>query len=213
MIDAAKIKEYIGAKWATDGTGDVIEQLKQFIAIPNVSPAYDAEWAKNGLQEKVVDLMSTWVQAQVRTLPPCAVCVVTDTSPSPPLCSPSRGSRSRCCARRAAPRSSSSRSRPTRAARATCSCVRAAWPAMGREGSHTHPADGHLDKQPPLTNWHEGLGPYKPVIRDGKLCVARGACRRATLTRSLFLRHRENVPCCAFSYHLPFPSTGCVVRC
>lgn len=29
---------------------------------------------------------------------------------------------------------------------------------------------GHLDKQPPLTDtWAEGLHPYKPVIKDGKL--------------------------------------------
>jgi len=27
---------------------------------------------------------------------------------------------------------------------------------------------GHLDKQPPLLPWAEGLHPYKPVIRDGK---------------------------------------------
>jgi len=35
---------------------------------------------------------------------------------------------------------------------------------------------GHLDKQPPLTNdWEEGLGPYKPVIQDGKLYGRGGA--------------------------------------
>jgi len=29
---------------------------------------------------------------------------------------------------------------------------------------------GHLDKQPPLTeSWDEGLGPYTPVLKDGKL--------------------------------------------
>jgi len=28
---------------------------------------------------------------------------------------------------------------------------------------------GHLDKQPPLDGWREGLGPYNPVIVDGKL--------------------------------------------
>ena len=28
---------------------------------------------------------------------------------------------------------------------------------------------GHLDKQPPLNGWEEGLGPYTPVIRDDKL--------------------------------------------
>jgi acetylornithine deacetylase/succinyl-diaminopimelate desuccinylase-like protein len=28
---------------------------------------------------------------------------------------------------------------------------------------------GHLDKQPPLEGWHEDLGPWKPVIKNGKL--------------------------------------------
>ena len=33
---------------------------------------------------------------------------------------------------------------------------------------------GHLDKQPPMEGWHEGLGPWKPVIKDGRL-YGRGA--------------------------------------
>ena len=34
---------------------------------------------------------------------------------------------------------------------------------------------GHLDKQPEFTGWHEGLGPWEPVIRDGKLYGRGGA--------------------------------------
>jgi acetylornithine deacetylase/succinyl-diaminopimelate desuccinylase-like protein len=33
---------------------------------------------------------------------------------------------------------------------------------------------GHLDKQPEFTGWHAGLGPWEPVLRDGKL-YGRGA--------------------------------------
>ncbi|GAB3674940.1 M20/M25/M40 family metallo-hydrolase [Saccharopolyspora tripterygii] len=33
---------------------------------------------------------------------------------------------------------------------------------------------GHLDKQPPVGGWSEGLGPWTPVVRDGKL-YGRGA--------------------------------------
>lgn len=33
---------------------------------------------------------------------------------------------------------------------------------------------GHMDKQPEFTGWHEGLGPWEPVIRDGRL-YGRGA--------------------------------------
>jgi acetylornithine deacetylase/succinyl-diaminopimelate desuccinylase-like protein len=33
---------------------------------------------------------------------------------------------------------------------------------------------GHLDKQPEFTGWHDGLGPWEPVIRNGRL-YGRGA--------------------------------------
>jgi acetylornithine deacetylase/succinyl-diaminopimelate desuccinylase-like protein len=34
---------------------------------------------------------------------------------------------------------------------------------------------GHLDKQPEMTGWSEGLGPWEPVLRDGKLYGRGGA--------------------------------------
>eukprot|EP00164_Ancoracysta_twista_P007292 GFYU01010324.1.p1 GENE.GFYU01010324.1~~GFYU01010324.1.p1 ORF type:complete len:474 (-),score=170.33 GFYU01010324.1:80-1501(-) len=34
---------------------------------------------------------------------------------------------------------------------------------------------GHMDKQPPFDGWEEGLGPWTPVIRDGKLYGRGGA--------------------------------------
>jgi len=34
---------------------------------------------------------------------------------------------------------------------------------------------GHLDKQPEFTGWADGLGPWQPVIRDGKLYGRGGA--------------------------------------
>jgi acetylornithine deacetylase/succinyl-diaminopimelate desuccinylase-like protein len=34
---------------------------------------------------------------------------------------------------------------------------------------------GHMDKQPEMTGWHEGLGPWTPVIKDGKLYGRGGA--------------------------------------
>ena len=34
---------------------------------------------------------------------------------------------------------------------------------------------GHLDKQPEMTGWREGLGPWMPVIEDGKLYGRGGA--------------------------------------
>lgn len=34
---------------------------------------------------------------------------------------------------------------------------------------------GHLDKQPPMHGWEEGLGPWQPVLRDGRLYGRGGA--------------------------------------
>ncbi len=34
---------------------------------------------------------------------------------------------------------------------------------------------GHLDKQPPMTGWEDGLGPWTPVLREGKLYGRGGA--------------------------------------
>src|ERR1700733_14238478 len=34
---------------------------------------------------------------------------------------------------------------------------------------------GHLDKQPEMTGWAEGLGPWEPVLKDGKLYGRGGA--------------------------------------
>ncbi|MEC3980663.1 M20/M25/M40 family metallo-hydrolase [Amycolatopsis sp. H20-H5] len=44
----------------------------------------------------------------------------------------------------------------------------------GAEGKGTVLMYGHLDKQPPVGGWSEGLGPWTPVIRDGRL-YGRGA--------------------------------------
>ena len=38
-----------------------------------------------------------------------------------------------------------------------------------RDTSRTVFFYGHLDKQPPANGWSEGLGPWEPVIRDGRL--------------------------------------------
>lgn len=43
------------------------------------------------------------------------------------------------------------------------------------EGSDCVLMYGHLDKQPPFEGWHDGTGPYTPVIKDGRLYGRGGA--------------------------------------
>jgi acetylornithine deacetylase/succinyl-diaminopimelate desuccinylase-like protein len=45
----------------------------------------------------------------------------------------------------------------------------------GAEGAGTVLLYGHLDKQPEMTGWMEGTGPWIPVIRDGRLYGRGGA--------------------------------------
>jgi acetylornithine deacetylase/succinyl-diaminopimelate desuccinylase-like protein len=42
-------------------------------------------------------------------------------------------------------------------------------------GSETVLLYGHLDKQPEMVGWEEGLGPWSPVLRDGRLFGRGGA--------------------------------------
>ncbi len=49
-------------------------------------------------------------------------------------------------------------------------------PATGPEtGADTVLLYGHLDKQPEMTGWDEGLGPWTPVLKDDKLFGRGGA--------------------------------------
>ena len=48
-------------------------------------------------------------------------------------------------------------------------------PAKGAENTGTVLLYGHLDKQPEMTGWADGLGPWTPVIREGKLYGRGGA--------------------------------------
>lgn len=65
------------------------------------------------------------------------------------------------------------------------------------ETSETVLMYGHMDKQPPLLPWDEGLGPYSPVLRDGKLYGRGGADDGYALccaVESVAALKRNNVP-------------------
>ncbi|HEX6346865.1 M20/M25/M40 family metallo-hydrolase [Umezawaea sp.] len=47
-------------------------------------------------------------------------------------------------------------------------------PASGSSVEGTTVLYGHLDKQPPVADWSPGLGPWTPVVKDGRL-YGRGA--------------------------------------
>ena len=53
--------------------------------------------------------------------------------------------------------------------------IEAPGDASSHIGDDTVLLYGHLDKQPEMTGWSEGLGPWEPVIRDDKLYGRGGA--------------------------------------
>src|SRR3954465_16067858 len=48
-------------------------------------------------------------------------------------------------------------------------------PGTGAASGDTVLLYGHLDKQPEMSGWREGLGPWVPVMQDGKLYGRGGA--------------------------------------
>ncbi len=127
--------DLVGQLWEDD----ILPALTDYIAIPNVSPAYDADWAAKGHMADAVELVRAWCAArpiegltvEVHELAGRTPVVVVDV------------------------------------------------PAAG--GGPRAGADdvvllyGHLDKQPPMAGWLDGLGPWSPVRRGERLYGRGGA--------------------------------------
>jgi len=90
--------------------------------------------------------------------------------------------------------------------------------STGAEAAGTVLVYGHLDKQPEMTGWAEGLGPWKPVVRDGKLYgrggaddgyavfAAVAALRELAETKRAHARIAVLIECCEESGSTDFPA-------
>lgn len=125
---------------------DIVGQLSHYIGIPAKSPMFDADWAKHGFLDTVLQDAATWVQAQ--RVPGLTLEVIRLDGRTPVLFFE-------------VPASSGSLAEPTqRASGATPPTV---------------VMYGHLDKQPEFTGWRNDLGPWTPKYEDGKLYGRGGA--------------------------------------
>ena len=126
------ISEHVERVWADD----IMPALQRYIAIPNVSASYDADWEAHGHMEEAVQLVRDWCAARpidgltvdVQRIPgrtPLIVCEVPATDPA--------------------------------------------------LADRTVLLYGHLDKQPEMTGWRDGLGPWTPVIEGDRLYGRGGA--------------------------------------
>lgn len=59
-VNVSEARAQVAAQW----DDSVLDALKKYVAIPNQSPGFDPDWETNGHQDKAVDLLVQWVQAQ-----------------------------------------------------------------------------------------------------------------------------------------------------
>lgn len=112
-----------------------LPSLEDYIRIPNVSPAFDPEWAGNGHLDRAVTHVARWCEAVAPDRADVEVLRLEGRTP--------------------------------------VILVEVAPAYAGDTG--TVLLYGHVDKQPPMRPWADGLDPYEPVIRDGRLYGRGGA--------------------------------------
>lgn len=59
-FDAKALARFVDAKW----DDDIVPRLVEYIAIPNKSPMFDADWVKHGYMDQAVALMEGWAKRQ-----------------------------------------------------------------------------------------------------------------------------------------------------
>lgn len=150
-MDISKTRDFVEHTW----TKSIIPSLKEYLTIPNQSPAYDQSWNTNGYMDQAVELIAKWLRAQ--EVPGLTLDVIRLTGRTPLL-----------------------------------------FIEIPGDSGETVLLYGHLDKQPPLEGWNEGLGPWTPVIKEGRLYGRGGAddgyAAFASLTAIKALK-QQGMPC------------------
>jgi len=146
------------AKWVEERFAtSIVPTLQKYIAIPNKSPAFDAQWKQAGHMARAVELLSGWAR---EAMPEGATLEVVQLGERTPV-------------------------------------IFIDVPGTSGVAGDTVLLYGHLDKQPEMTGWREGLGPWQPVLEGDKLYGRGGAddgyAIFASLTALAALR-RERVP-------------------
>ncbi len=154
-MNLADLKPFIDHKWSDE----LLPRLIDYIRIPAKSPSFDASWSAHGHLARVISEAKAWAEAQ---------------------------------AGGASSEPSGNRSGSTSAAKAggvlagmkieiieiegKTPCIFFDVPStQGVGNAQTVLFYGHLDKQPEMSGWREDLGPWKPVVEEGKLYGRGGA--------------------------------------
>ena len=136
-LNAAALQNHVDASWQER----ILPALMKYVEVPAKSPAFDPDWARHGLIDRVLQDAADWVAA--RRVPGLSLEVIrlndAQGRPRTPVLFfelPASGGRDGSPA-----------------------------PASGQ----TVLMYGHLDKQPEFNGWRNDLGPWTPKIEDGKL--------------------------------------------
>ena len=129
-------------------TKEIIPTLTDYIRIPNKSPAFDRDWAAHGYMDKAVELFTGWARPKVAKLPGASLEVVRLPGRTPVIFIE----------------------------------IPASDGTQEKSGGKANGAKddrvllyGHLDKQPEMTGWLDGYGPWIPRLEGDKLYGRGGA--------------------------------------
>ena len=136
-LNAPQALEEVSRAW----DDDIVHRLEDYIRIPAKSPAFDADWAKNGFIDTALWDAATWVQSQ--KVEGLTLDIIRLEGRTPVLFFEIPAS--------------SGESGPSASSEATA------------YAKQTVLMYGHLDKQPEFTGWRNDLGPWTPKYEDGKL--------------------------------------------
>ena len=125
----------------------IVPELQRYIAVPAKSPMFDPDWAAHGLLERVLQSAADWVRAQQVPDLQLEIVRLNDAQGKPRT--------------------------PVLFFELPASEGKDGTPAPA--SGQTVLMYGHLDKQPEFNGWRSDLGPWTPVIDDGKLYGRGGA--------------------------------------
>jgi acetylornithine deacetylase/succinyl-diaminopimelate desuccinylase-like protein len=126
-MNTSTVREHVNRLW----DHSIIQELTEYVRIPNKSPAFDRDWRVHGYIDQVVARFEAWARQQ--PLKGMHVEVMRDEDRTPLL-----------------------------------------FVDIPGDSPDSVLLYGHLDKQPEMTGWRDGLGPWHPVIEDERL-YGRGA--------------------------------------
>ena len=156
-VDQDKIESFVKNAWSWEEgkKSVVVEALSEYIKIPNDSPVFDPKWAEHGFMDKAVDFLIENI-AKLKIQWNEHGCKVDDITVE-------------VLGHKDHPEYDKDGNRRT-------PLIYINIPALGSDAPDSSVLlYGHMDKQPEMLPWDEGLGPRIPVIKDDKLYGRGGA--------------------------------------